>query len=329
MAPKYTRSQLHVLYAPDGIPTLDLVAIHGLNGHYERTWTDNPDTKSRTPWLKDLLSKNLSRRHKDSGSERGSERPTLWLKDLLPEKLPRCRVMSFEYDSAVFGGGTGSIRSAATSLLQALRDSRDSQDHQDPKTTDTDETPKRPETNMTTKTDKTDEMTPYAEIPIVFVGHSLGGLVIKQCLSLASQDYQKMAECTKGILFLGTPHRGADAAERAIILRSIAGAVMRKPPSFFLEALRTNSDELYRISEDFLPFARNYAIFSFYEEYPHSRVYNEVVVNQYSAIIGLAHEQTMMLGGNHSSICRFSRGDKNFDTVCKRIVRASRGPGAM
>lgn len=46
---------------------------------------------------------------------------------------------------------------------------------------------------------------------LVFVGYSYGGLVIKQALVRAFEkaDYGKIAKQTRGILFLGTPHRGS------------------------------------------------------------------------------------------------------------------------
>lgn len=46
-----------------------------------------------------------------------------------------------------------------------------------------------------------------------------------------------------------------------------------------------------------------------------------------SALMGLQHEDYMMLSGNHSSMCRFSKGDdERFDAVWRRIRRAANGP---
>jgi len=50
--------------------------------------------------------------------------------------------------------------------------------------------------------------------PIVFVTHSLGGLVVKQLLrhsrELGVDDWKPIAAVTRGIMFLATPHSGAD-----------------------------------------------------------------------------------------------------------------------
>ncbi|MGH3626636.1 MAG: esterase/lipase family protein, partial [Sciscionella sp.] len=51
--------------------------------------------------------------------------------------------------------------------------------------------------------------------PIVFVAHSMGGLVVKQMLREAtstSTEYNAVAKATRGIIFIATPHTGSDLA---------------------------------------------------------------------------------------------------------------------
>lgn len=54
--------------------------------------------------------------------------------------------------------------------------------------------------------------------PILFVAHSLGGLVVKKALSDAenysdaSKHLKAVATSTKGVIFLGTPHAGSELA---------------------------------------------------------------------------------------------------------------------
>ncbi|KAJ8130022.1 hypothetical protein O1611_g3609 [Lasiodiplodia mahajangana] len=261
--------QLHVLATCPGDPTVDIVAVHGLNGHPIATFTHTPR----------------------------SGRATLWLRDLLPNKIEKCRVMSFEYDSSITSMSEGRVRDMAGSLLGLLRDKR--------------------------------EDAKYENTPIVFVGHSLGGIVIKQTLSLASaknSKFQNISNATKGVVFFGTPHRGADAAKLGLLAKRIAGAVLRHPPARQLKLLQTHSEGLYRINEDFLPIAPQYAIVSFYEEYAY-KIWGKVIVDKDSAIMGLQHEETMMLSGTHTSMCRFSVDDSQFDPVWRRIKRAAEGPG--
>lgn len=52
--------------------------------------------------------------------------------------------------------------------------------------------------------------------------------------------------------------------------------VRHQHPSRFVETLQTNSADLLKISEDFLPLAHKYALISYYEEHI-DRVLNAVV----------------------------------------------------
>ncbi|KAI1113824.1 Alpha/Beta hydrolase protein [Nemania sp. NC0429] len=262
--------KLHVLSNPpkNEIHNLDIIAVHGLNGHYLNTWTYKP----------------------------GSQAETMWLKDLLPEKLPGCRVLSFEYDASIESMSTATVRDIARELFQLLKAQR--------------------------------EGNAYKNIPIVFIGHSLGGIVIKQSLALARQsqfDYPAMTENTKGIVFFGTPHGGADAAHFALTAVKIAGAVLPLSARRHLELLKRNSEGLFKISDAFRHLASRYVIVSFYEEHAYNRLWGKVIVDKYSAIMGLKHEDFMMLSGTHTSMCRFSREDDQFDLVWRRIQRASEG----
>lgn len=78
---------------------VDIIAIHGLNGHREKTWT------SKTTGLN-------------------------WLSDAscLPKDIPNARVSSFGYNSAsYFSRGDSDVRDFASELLAAVRASRKSQ----------------------------------------------------------------------------------------------------------------------------------------------------------------------------------------------------------
>jgi hypothetical protein len=75
---------LHVFINKDkeGLNLVDIVAIHGLNGHYVNTWT--------------------------TALEDGSQ--VNWLRDLLPKEVPNARIMSFSYNSTVlFSKSTSDI----------------------------------------------------------------------------------------------------------------------------------------------------------------------------------------------------------------------------
>ncbi|KAI1173091.1 Alpha/Beta hydrolase protein [Nemania sp. FL0916] len=258
----------HVLSTPKNgeTPLLDIVAVHGLNGHYRDTWTDQSTGK-------------------------------LWLADFLPNRLPRCRVMSYEYNASVESMAAGTIRDVARTMFMELRNKREEPEHEG-----------------------------YKDIPIIFIAHSLGGIVIKQALVLAEQsprDFPGMTEHTRGIVFFGTPHRGADAANWAAMAGRIGGAVLPRFSFRYLELLKRNSEGLYRVSEDFKHLASRYEIVSFYEEHAYNRLWGKVIVDKNSAVMSLQHEEDMMLSGTHTSMCRFSKDDERFDAVWRSIRRAS------
>lgn len=48
--------------------------------------------------------------------------------------------------------------------------------------------------------------------PVIFVGHSMGGLIIKQMLVQAGAGELELARNTRGVLFYSTPHRGTQIA---------------------------------------------------------------------------------------------------------------------
>jgi hypothetical protein len=52
------------------------------------------------------------------------------------------------------------------------------------------------------------------------------------------------------------------------------------------------------------------------------------IVDKMSSVMGMPHEQTMMLGGDHNSMCKFYKGDPRFETVWMSIQTAAKGPPA-
>jgi protein SERAC1 len=145
----------------------------------------------------------------------------LWLRDFLPERKPHIRVLLYGYNSsAVFGASTTGINGAAENLLNYLRLER----QQDQKR------------------------------PIVWVSHSLGGIVVKKAIinAYVSGDYyQSIHDATRGVVFFGTPHRGGHLAtlgdHMARVCRVLSGNVRNN----IMEALRRDSMFAGDINKDF------------------------------------------------------------------------------
>lgn len=66
--------------------------------------------------------------------------------------------------------------------------------------------------------------------PLVFITHSMGGLVIKSLIvssAHAGDAHQKIVSQIQGIVFCGTPHRGAALASAAKLLGEHASSLIR------------------------------------------------------------------------------------------------------
>ncbi|KAJ9129330.1 p-loop containing nucleoside triphosphate hydrolase protein, partial [Coniochaeta hoffmannii] len=127
------------------------------------------------------------------------------------------------------------------------------------------------------------------ERPIVFVCHSLGGLVCKDVRrSAAPVGFRNILQYTRGIAFLGTPHHGAGLARWAELLSRSIGVVKQTNPEI-VAVLRSESEVLARIQDSFhtMVMARSREgaglidICCFYEELP----LLGVVVPRHSAIL--------------------------------------------
>lgn len=110
--------------------------------------------------------------------------------------------------------------------------------------------------------------------PLVFIVHSLGGILLKEVLRRAWQarsyelgGYADVFQSTKGIIFMGTPHRGSDYAPWAITLRGIASAIGFDASDKILRDLRADSGILELLRTDFGQMLReeSFQVWSFVE----------------------------------------------------------------
>ena len=114
----------------------------------------------------------------------------LWLRDDLPQYLPEPRIFLYEYNStAVYGKDRDTFIGKASELLEAIRIEREDIESR----------------------------------PILFLGHSMGGLLIKQALINAHNNpkYTPIKVATTGLAFFATPHHGGD-----VLLVSLGGVVV-------------------------------------------------------------------------------------------------------
>jgi hypothetical protein len=91
--------------------------------------------------------------------------------------------------------------------------------------------------------------------PIIFVAHSLGGILVKEMISYADaskeRDFLEIVEDISAVVFLGAPHRGSDAARIGDIARRIASALRVDTSLARLDSLGLRNDDLVRNQQSF------------------------------------------------------------------------------
>ena len=188
-----------------------------------------------------------------------------WPSELLKQDLPGPRVLSFGYDADIVKmlapAGNSRLTNHAANLVGSLVREREESSREKSK--------------------------------IIFVAHSLGGLVVEAALSHSKhndQEHLKQMELsTRGIIFLGVPHAGADLAGLATLVARMANTV-KSTNRDILKVLEPNSEMLNHVENQFqmiLKHRQDIPITCFYEELRVNGV-GEVVPQRSAKISGQA-----------------------------------------
>jgi hypothetical protein len=153
---------------------------------------------------------------------------TYWPADLLPEDCKNIRILTYGYDSHVshfFKGPANKLNLSqlGEGLLNRV-------------------TSERRRSNATGR-------------PIVFVAHSLGGLLVKEALIESRKqgsavDKADVYKSTHGIVFFGTPHKGSNDAQWGLILKGIASPFFDTHDEL-LRTLQPDNELLAKLAKDF------------------------------------------------------------------------------
>ncbi|KAG8526971.1 uncharacterized protein KY384_008400 [Bacidia gigantensis] len=248
---------------------VDVIAIHGLNGHPTGSWT-------------------------------GLDSKSLWLRDSLPEELPGARIFSYGYPAdIVFNPSKATLYDLAVGFVSSLMTKR----------------------------------LPRQRRPIIFVAHSMGGIICKKALILALNDpyYRPILEDCAAVLFFGTPHRGSELSGIGGIAADIfnlalfvsgSGMMTGRAREDLIRSLNPRSRELLEINRDFRQVADKFRILSFYET-EETTPLGKLVVNQTSAILSLPGEEDMPIHRNHRDMIRLAKGEHDYDNVVQRLQSLS------
>ncbi|XP_033931814.1 protein SERAC1 [Pseudochaenichthys georgianus] len=145
------------------------------------------------------------------------------------------------------------------------------------------------------------------ERPVVWVAHSMGGLLVKKMLLDASEDpeMQALLNNTKGIMFYSVPHHGTFMAEYSVNVRYLLF------PSVEVRELCKDSPALRNLNENFLDMAKEkeFKVLSFTETLPTNigPMIKILVVPTQSANLGIG--ELIEVDVDHLNICKPEKKD--------------------
>ncbi|MFN9425617.1 MAG: SAVED domain-containing protein [Cyanobacteriota bacterium] len=151
----------------------------------------------------------------------------------------------------------------------------------------------------------------FGSRPVVFIAHSLGGLLVKSVLRLAAEspdapERRRVVEQTRDVMFVATPHQGSSLA-------TLATAIKVYLPSVSVRDLRANDAHLNALFLWYRSYAPRHTILT--RSYVENQATNGVVVVTASSadpgVTGPTARDPVPLDRNHVEICRpRDRGDQ-------------------
>ena len=280
--PSIVENSITQLWAPADSSKIvaDLCFVHGLGGHPQGTWSYGKKRTTQVPDCAESESKPKERSRlsshfrrlglkkqtpehdeviRDQASTNTDDNNTFcfWPFDLLPDDFDNVRILTYGYDSHpthFYKSSTNqmTITQHARQLLQQTTNAR----------------------------------TECRGRPIIFVAHSLGGILVKDMI-LQSRKYTEqprlldVSKYTFAIMFFGTPHLGANAARYGEMVSNVVGSLPGGLSVYkeVLRGIKPDGEKLSNINADFndilnlnIPAQEKIQIYSFQEGKPISSV---------------------------------------------------------
>jgi hypothetical protein len=222
-----------------------------------------------------------------------------WPMTLLPSRLGRVRILTYGYNAYIVQKSVASSNRLTDHAMNLLKDLTDD----------------RAYCNASCR-------------PIIFVAHSLGGLVCKKAILLSRDNreayFQSIFDWTKGIIFMGTPHRGSWMADWAKIPASALGLV-KSSNKTLLQILQADNELLADIRDRFAEMIlklsnenRSIKVVCFFEELPLLGV-GKVVSRDSATLEGY---NAISIHANHSDMVKFcSAEDNGFKRLLGELAR--------
>lgn len=237
-----------------------------------------------------------------SWQPRGVDKSFMWIRDELPQCLPTIRFIIYGYDTTLKPSNSfQTIPDLANSLIDVLR---------------------------------ADGWTSPTAKPLLFLAHSLGGVLLKQTLLMLAGSGQRetsIANIIKGAVFFGVPSRGMPMTDVFTMLgdQPNRDALVRE--------VSIKSEYLSKLEKQFTgaSFVRTIKLFWAYEtkttgtvthlgggEYSRSGI-DVVLVTRESATSGRCfHDRlsTIQIDENHSDMVKFPNGDHRIRVIASKLA---------
>ncbi len=158
--------------------------------------------------------------------------------------------------------------------------------------------------------------------PVVFIAHSMGGLLIKELLRMASgsrpqSEPKTLLEQTRGVCFIATPHIGADLAKWVTYFRTFLGATIS------VDELRPHEPLLRKLKDWYSEFVTRDGVdiktLAFYEMKPMPVV--GLVVAPGDADPGVSGADLYPIDEDHSTICTPQSTDTEIHWATVQFIR--------
>ena len=224
------------------------------------------------------------------------KREVFWPQDLLPQVFPQARILTWGYNvqlkHMLTSTSKESIFQHAGVLLSDLALLR------------------------TSSADK--------QKNLIFIAHSLGGIVVKDALSRSRNEttwIDEILPATIGVIFLGTPHHGSKKASLAKQVMKLAKTFYQDTDTKIIRALEEKSDVLERVTRGFgqVLSAGKIKVHSFQEA---DKTNGIMIVEKHSSAIGYLDETTGTIHADHRNMAKFrSDDDRGFQSVVAVLHR--------
>ncbi|WSH68002.1 ABC-three component system protein (plasmid) [Rhizobium ruizarguesonis] len=157
----------------------------------------------------------------------------------------------------------------------------------------------------------------FGKRPIIFICHSLGGLLVKQILRTArestDEDWQRIGTGCASVIFIATPHSGSSLA--GLLKFFVSGFT-----SVHVEKLLKDNAELIELNESFRAHCQrtSMAVSVYHEKHLTKKTF--LVVDERSADPGVNGAMPIPIDADHINICKpSSRNDLIYTSIRHRL----------